>query len=201
MERLIHGATRLLLWLSGLSLFGLACITVMEVILRYAGSPTSWANDFVGYGLAFSLFFAFPEVTRVKGHVAITFLMDNLPNRLSLVRFMNLVSFLVVAVTIYVAVQVFFVQLSTGVQTVSATPIPKSWLNAGLIIGLSVAALEFLLHIVHSDSSLHCCFVSRGVDCSLFVACLSPTHLSRFLVGECGHSTLPDRAIRLRHVC
>ena len=155
MERLIHGATRLLLWLSGLSLFGLACITVMEVILRYAGSPTSWANDFVGYGLAFSLFFAFPEVTCVKGHVAITFLMDNLPNRLSLVRVMNLVAFLVVAVTIYVAVQVFFVQLSTGVQTVSATPIPKSWLNAGLIIGLSVAALEFLLQIVHSDSSQH----------------------------------------------
>ena len=155
MERLIHGATRLLLWLSGLSLFGLACITVMEVILRYAGSPTSWANDFVGYGLAFSLFFAFPEVTRVKGHVAITFLMDNLPNRLSLVRVMNLVAFLVDAVTIYVAIQVFFVQLSTGVQTVSATPIPKSWLNAGLIIGLSVAALEFLLQIVHSDSSQH----------------------------------------------
>ena len=155
MERLIHGATRLLLWLSGLSLFGLACITVMEVILRYAGSPTSWANDFVGYGLAFSLFFAFPEVTRVKGHVAITFLMDNLPNRLSLVRVMNLVAFLVVAVTIYVAVQVFLVQVSTGVQTVSATPIPKSWLNAGLIIGLSVAALEFLLQIVHSDSSQH----------------------------------------------
>ena len=155
MERLIHGATRLLLWLSGLSLFGLACITVMEVILRYAGSPTSWANDFVGYGLAFSLFFAFPEVTRVKGHVAITFLMDNLPNRLSLVRVMNLVAFWVVVVNIYVAVQVFFVQLSTGVQTVSATPIPKSWLNAGLIIGLSVAALEFLLQIVHSDSSQH----------------------------------------------
>lgn len=155
MERLIHGATRLLLWLSGLSLFGLACITVMEVILRYVGSPTSWANDFVGYGLAFSLFFAFPEVTRVKGHVAITFLIDNLPNRLSLVRVMNFVAFLVVAVTVYVAVQVFFVQLSTGVQTVSATPIPKSWLNAGLIIGLSVAALEFLLQIVHSDSSQH----------------------------------------------
>ena len=155
MERLIHIATRLLLWLSGLSLFGLACITVMEVILRYVGSPTSWANDFVGYGLAFSLFFAFPEVTRVNGHVAITFLMDNLPNRLSLVRVMNFVAFVVVAVTVYVAVQVFFVQLSTGVQTVSATPIPKSWLNAGLIIGLSVAALEFLLQIVHSDSSQH----------------------------------------------
>ena len=87
--------------------------------------------------------------------MAITFLMDNLPNRLSLVRVMNLVAFLVVAVTIYVAIQVFFVQVSTGVQTVSATPIPKSWLNAGLIIGLSVAALEFLLQIVHSDSSRH----------------------------------------------
>ena len=153
MLAIIHGATRLLLWLSGLCLFGIACITVMEVVLRYAGSPTSWANDFVGYGLAFSLFFAFPEVTRVKGHVAITFLMDNLPNRLSLVRVMNGIAFLVVAVTVYVAVQVFSVQLSTGVQTVSATPIPKYWLNAGLIAGLSVAALEFLLQIVNSSSS------------------------------------------------
>ena len=155
MLAIIHGATRLLLWLSGLCLFGIACITVMEVVLRYSGSPTSWANDFVGYGLAFSLFFAFPEVTRVKGHVAITFLMDNLPNRLSLVKVMNGVAFLVVAVTVYVAVQVFFVQLSTGVQTVSATPIPKYWLNAGLIIGLSVAGLEFLLQIGNSGSSNH----------------------------------------------
>ena len=155
MERLIHGATRLLLWLSGLSLFGLACITVMEIVLRYAGSPTSWANDFVGYGLAFSLFFAFPEVTRVKGHVAITFLVDNLPNRLSLVRVMNLIAFIVVAITVYVAVQVFLAQLSTGVQTVSATPIPKYWLNAGLIVGLSVASLEFLLQVVRSDTPHH----------------------------------------------
>ena len=126
----------------------------MEVILRYAGARHLGLTTSLGTGWL-SLFFAFPEVTRVKGHVAITFLMDNLPNRLSLVRVMNLVAFLVVAVTIYVAVQVFFVQLSTGVQTVSATPIPKSWLNAGLIIGLSVAALEFLLQIVHSDSSQH----------------------------------------------
>ena len=95
------------------------------------------------------------EVTRVKGHVAITFLMDNLPNRLSLVRAMNLVAFIVVFVTVYVAVQVFFVQLSTGVQTVSATPIPKYWLNAGLIAGLSVASLEFLLQVVRSDTSHH----------------------------------------------
>jgi TRAP-type C4-dicarboxylate transport system permease small subunit len=124
-------------------------------VLRYAGSPTSWANDFVGYGLAFSLFFAFPEVTRVKGHVAITFLMDNLPNRLSLVRVMNLIAFIVVAITVYVAVQVFFAQLSTGVQTVSATPIPKYWLNAGLIVGLSVASLEFLLQVVRSDTQHH----------------------------------------------
>ena len=152
MLAIIHGATRLLLWLSGLCLFGIACITVMEVVLRYAGSPTSWANDFVGYGLAFSLFFAFPEVTRVKGHVAITFLMDNLPNRLSLVRVMNGVAFLVVVVTVYVAVQVFFVQLSTGGQPLSAPPIPKHWLNAGLIPGFSVAALEFLLQIVTSSS-------------------------------------------------
>ena len=101
----------------------------MEIILRYAGSPTSWANDFVGYGLAFSLFFAFPEVTRVKGHVAITFLTDNLPNRLILVRMMNGIAFLVVAVTVYISIQVFFVQLATGVQTVSATPIPKYWVE------------------------------------------------------------------------
>ena len=145
----------LLLWLSGVCLFGLACITVMEIVLRYAGSPTSWANDFVGYGLAFSLFFAFPEVTRVKGHVAITFLMDNLPDRLSLVRVMNLIAFIVVAITVYVAVQVFLAQLSTGVQTVSATPIPKYWLNAGLIVGLSVASLEFLLQVVRSDTPHH----------------------------------------------
>ena len=155
MERLVHGATRLLLWLSGRCRFGIACITVMEVVLRDAGSPTSWANDFVGYGLAFSLFFAFPEVTRVKGHVAITFLVDNLPNRLSLVRVMNLIAVIVVAITVYVAVQVFLAQLSTGVQTVSATPIPKYWLNAGLIVGLSVASLEFLLQVVRSDTPHH----------------------------------------------
>jgi ABC-type amino acid transport system permease subunit len=68
---------------------------------------------------------------------------------------MNLIAFIVVAITVYVAVQVFLAQLSTGVQTVSATPIPKYWLNAGLIVGLSVASLEFLLQVVRSDTPHH----------------------------------------------
>ena len=155
MVRLIHCATRLSLYISGACLFAIAGITVAEIVLRYSGNPTSWANDFIGYGLAFCLFLAFPEVTRVKGHVAITFLVDNLPNRLSLVRVMNVLAFLVIAVTVYISVHVFFGQIETGVQTVSATPIPKYYLSAGLIFGLSLAALEFLIQVLSADPSSH----------------------------------------------
>ena len=151
MDYIVHSATRILLYLSGVSLFGIACITLLEIVLRYSGNPTSWANDFVGFGLAFCLFFAFPEVTRVKGHVAITFLIDNLPNRLILVRLMSLLAFLVISVTVYISVQVLFVQIETGVQTISATPIPKFYLNAGLILGLSFASLEFLVQVLRLD--------------------------------------------------
>ena len=151
MDYIVHSATRILLYLSGVSLFGIACITLLEIVLRYSGNPTSWANDFVGFGLAFCLFFAFPEVTRVKGHVAITFLIDNLPNRLILVRLMSLLAFLVIAVTVYISVQVLFVQIETGVQTISATPIPKFYLNAGLILRLSFASLEFLVQVLRLD--------------------------------------------------
>lgn len=151
MDKIVHRATKLSLCISGTCLFAIAGITVLEIVLRYSGNPTSWANDFTGYGLGFCLFLAFPEVTRVKGHVAITFLVDNLPNRLSLARFTNLIAFLVVAVTVYVSVRVFFVQFETGVQTVSATPIPKYYLSASLIFGLSLAALEFLMQVLRMD--------------------------------------------------
>ena len=153
MDRFVHRATRFSLYMSGVSLFALAFITVLEIVLRYSGNPTSWANDFIGYGLAFCLFLAFPEVTRVKGHVAITFLVDNLPNRVSLVRVMNVLAFLVIVATIYISVHVFFAQIETGVQTVSATPIPKYYLSAGLIFGLSLAALEFFIQVIRVDQA------------------------------------------------
>lgn len=155
MDRIVGRISTGLLYLSGLCLLGLAAITVLEIIMRSVGYPTSWANDYVGYGLLASIFLAFPRVTRDKGHVAITFLLDNVPNRMIFKNIFNVISVLVLIATVVIGVQVLTSQIETGVQTVSATPIQKYWLTGFLLIGLVFGAAEFSLQVLKKNTSQH----------------------------------------------
>ena len=82
---------RALLWLHdkitdvGFQL-GKLCLAIIlfaysfEVISRYFFSaPTWWADEAVSYSLCIGCFLMMPHVTREKGHVAVTFLIDLLP--------------------------------------------------------------------------------------------------------------------------
>ena len=120
-------------------------ITCFEVVARAIGQPTAWVNDFTAYGLLASIFLSLPEITRRRGHVAISFLSDNLPGRLHFDAVMQVIAALTLFVTVTLAVDIGIEQWRQGIETISATPIPKVWLTGLMCLGLAVSGFEFLM--------------------------------------------------------
>ena len=81
----IHDAATLIAAvLAAIGLILIAVFYVYEVVTRYVfDSPTAWVSDFVSYALCASVFLALPKVTKDKGHVAVTILVDQLPARIA----------------------------------------------------------------------------------------------------------------------
>lgn len=136
-------------------LFALACIALVtmwvgymaEVVLRYLfNAPTRWSSDVVSYALAACVALSLPAVTRDGAHVAITSLIDRLPQRLQgrCQRLLAVVSALAcLTAAVLIAVQAG-VQWRDGIETVAALPIPKWWLSGLVALGLGGAAAQFL---------------------------------------------------------
>lgn len=143
-QSLAH-TSRWLVWCGGMLLVVLVGITCFEVVARAVGQPTAWVNDYTAYGLLASIFLSLPEITRRRGHVAISFLSDNLPDRLHFDSIMQVIAAISLFVTVYLAVQIGIDQWRQGIETISATSIPKVWLTGLMCLGLAVSGLEFLL--------------------------------------------------------
>ena len=136
-------------------LFALACIALVtmwvgymaEVVLRYLfNAPTRWSSYVVSYALAACVALSLPAVTRDGAHVAITSLIDRLPQRLQgrCQRLLAVVSALAcLTAGVLIAVQAG-VQWRDGIETVAALPIPKWWLSGLVALGLGGAAAQFL---------------------------------------------------------
>jgi C4-dicarboxylate transporter DctQ subunit len=136
-------------------LFALACIALVtmwagymaEVVLRYLfNAPTRWSSDAVSYALAACVALSLPAVTRDGAHVAITSLIDRLPQGLQgrCQRLLAVVSALVcLSAGVLIAVQAG-AQWRDGIETVAALPIPKWWLSGLVVLGLGGAAAQFL---------------------------------------------------------
>ena len=58
---------------------------------------------------------------------------------------MQVIAAISLFVTVYLAVQIGIDQWRQGIETISATPIPKVWLTGLMCLGLAVSGLEFLL--------------------------------------------------------
>jgi len=144
-DRILAHTSRSLVWCGGVLLVVLVGITCFEVIMRGLGHPTAWANDYTAYGLLASIFLSLPEITRQRGHVAISFLSDNLPNRLNFDAVTQVVAAIAIFMTVYLAARIGIDQWRQGIETISATPIPKVWLTVLMCLGLLGSGCEFLM--------------------------------------------------------
>lgn len=131
-------------------IFALGAIVVIysyEVISRYAfGAPTLWASDFVSFLLLITVFLVMPWLTRSGGHVAVTVLNDQLPERGRQVMLRG--GYVIAAVAClclgYIVCLETLTLYERGSGTLSTVSIPKWTLFSLVCYGLFNSGLYFL---------------------------------------------------------
>ncbi len=149
---------RALLWLHdkitdvGFQL-GILCLAIIlfaysfEVISRYFFSaPTWWADEAVSYSLCIGCFLMMPHVTREKGHVAVTFLIDLLPAKKAKVAywFIYLMCFVACALATWINLDENIRQVVKDVHMMKVKPFPMYYISVFLTFGFGMSALHFL---------------------------------------------------------
>lgn len=138
---------------AGLAAIGLGmivCSYVFEVISRYIfEAPTAWASDFVAYALCATAFLALPRVTRDKGHVAVTILVDLAPKPIANVLHVvvSMLGFLCLSFAAWISLQENIRQFTRGIKTLAIVPIPQWWVSSFITFGLALSACYLLIYI------------------------------------------------------
>ncbi len=133
--------------LAGLGLILIVTFYVYEVVSRYMfNSPTAWVSDFVSYALCASVFLALPKVTRERGHVAVTILVDIMPDRIAgyVHAGISVIGFLCLAFAAFVSLQENLRQFEKNIETLAIIPIPQWWISSFITSGLLLSALYML---------------------------------------------------------
>ena len=145
----------------GSFVLGTLCLVVIvfayshETVARYFFSaPTSWSNEVVGYALCIGLFLVLPELTRTRGHIAITFVAEALPDSATryLQASLNFISGVTCLAVAWFSIEENIRQISNEVMLVTTTPIPKILISVWISYGFLSAGLYFLRAV--SSSSL-----------------------------------------------
>jgi C4-dicarboxylate transporter DctQ subunit len=140
-------ATRLSLYGSCLALFLILGCYVLEVIMRYFfNSPTSWSNDVIQLFFAAMIMLAAPEVTRLNGHIVISFFLEKMTatSLEKLERGIALVGCLMCFFAAYICFQESLRQYQNNIEALWNTPIPKWWISGFLPYGFMLSGLQFL---------------------------------------------------------
>lgn len=152
--RVISGAVRLLdaATLVGAVLAASALAVIVsayayEVVARYVfDAPTWWSAELVSYLLCVLVFCMMPEVTRTRGQVAVTILLERLPDgaRGRAERAIWWLGCLACAAMTWFAGGETVRQITRNIQMMAAYPIPKWWVSLWIGLGFGLAALQFL---------------------------------------------------------
>lgn len=124
-----------------------AVVYVAEVVARYGlNNPLNWSGDIGSYMLCASVFLAVPLITRHRGHIAVTVVLDALPDTLrpQVNRILELVVAAVLLIVAYFVFELCIRQFNQGVLTTMANQIPRWWLTALMTFSLFLAALNFI---------------------------------------------------------
>lgn len=132
---------------------GKVCLAIIlfaytfEVVSRYFfNAPTWWADEAVSYSLCIGCFLMMPHVTREKGHVAVTFLVDMMPDRGARIAywFIYLVCFIACSLAFWINLDENIRQIVNDVHLMKVKPIPKYLISVFLTFGFGMSALHFL---------------------------------------------------------
>lgn len=130
-----------------LALVGIVLAYVYEVVARYAfDTPTWWSAELVKYLLCVLVFTVMPHVTSTRGQVAVTVVLEALPEapRAMAGRVLALVGFAVCTTMTVFATEETARQIARNIQMMAAQPIPKWWVSVWIVFGFALSALAFL---------------------------------------------------------
>lgn len=145
--RLQDGLSLLTFWVAMAAVTYLTAATAIEVVLRYAfRAPTGWAPDTSAVAFSFIAFLAAPQLTRMSGHAAMTFVVQSAPGWLALwmTRFSLLMSCAVCALLAWYGYFETLRLIRRGVTMIAVTPIPKALVVGAIVYGLAGSSLYFL---------------------------------------------------------
>jgi TRAP-type C4-dicarboxylate transport system permease small subunit len=145
--RFLDAVTKLSFNVSALALAAMLSLVVNEVAMRYFfNAPTTWSMDVNQWLFALATMMALPEITRVNGNVAITILIERMPEhrRAIAMRVIVLVSFVACLVACYIAGSETLRQFKCNIMTTWVHPIPKWWISTCIPFGFLLSALQFL---------------------------------------------------------
>mgnify|MGYP001954513259 CR=1 FL=1 len=146
--------TQLAAVLAGVGLGMIVTSYVYEVITRYFfNSPTAWVSDFVTYALCASVFLAFPKVTKDRGHVAVTILVDVMPKAIAgwMHTLVSLIGFLSLAFATIISLQENIRQYTKNIETLAIIPVPQWWISSFITFGLALSSLYMLRYAAPSN--------------------------------------------------
>jgi TRAP-type C4-dicarboxylate transport system permease small subunit len=132
---------------AAIGLMSIVTFYVYEVITRYVfNSPTAWVSDFVSYALAASVFLALPKVTKDKGHVAVTILVDIIPEKAANIvhTIISLIGFGCLSLITWISFLENIRQFTKNIETLAIIPIPQWWISSFITFGLALSALYML---------------------------------------------------------
>jgi TRAP-type C4-dicarboxylate transport system permease small subunit len=142
------GLTTLGFHLSQVCLAVIVCSFSSEVLSRYfLNSPIWWANEVVSYALCIGAFLALPEVTRRRGHVAVTVIPEALPPaaRRRVYAVVQIVGCLACAAVGWICLIQNISQYVRGVEIIRAVqPIPQVYVSVWITYGFLSSAIHFL---------------------------------------------------------
>lgn len=124
-----------------------ALVYVAEVVARYGlNDPLNWSGDAGSYMLCAMVFLALPLITRQRGHIAVTVVIEMLPQAYvgRVTRLLELVSALVLLIVAFFVIDLCIRQYEQGVLTTMANQIPRWWLTAVMAFGIILSALNFI---------------------------------------------------------
>lgn len=148
MASILDQVTKVSYNLSGLAMASMLCLIINEVMMRYFfNSPTTWSSDVNQWLFALTVMLALPEVTRVNGNVAITVLLERMPQqkRDILARILAITSCLACLLAVYFSSFETLRQFNLGITTVTwVRPIPKWWISVVIPFGFLLSSIQFL---------------------------------------------------------
>lgn len=118
-----------------------------EVVARYFfNAPQWWTDEAVSYSLCIGAFTMMPYVTKMKGHVAVTLIVERLPPATARAWSWAIYfcGFLTCAVAGWICIDESVRQVVDEVYLMKVKPFPKWWVSAFLGFGFAWSALYFL---------------------------------------------------------